>query len=76
MASGLRPHGHQVAGQNRHALCAREGVRIESQVTGQFYIHLDQAWSRDRRRVYPSVEVLGQARVCVFKTKEDSVVGA
>ena len=72
----LGAHGHQVAGQNRHALLACESFRIQPQAAGEFYIQLDQARGRHRCRVYPGIEVLRQPRIRVFETKKDSVAGA
>ena len=72
----LGAHRHQVAGQDRHPLCACEGVRIEAQLMGQSSIHLDQARGCYRCRVYPGVEALRQPHIRVFETKKDSIVGA
>ena len=76
MASGSEPTATRLPASIATPLCACEGVRIEAQVMGQFYIHLDQARGCYRCRVYPGIEALRQPRIRVFETKKDSIVGA
>jgi hypothetical protein len=68
-APEARTLGHAVAGQDLHALCARQCIRIQTQVPGQFHIQLDQTRGRYRCRIQPGVEALRQPRIGVFEAK-------